>query len=150
MSHGLVNIGGSSTVGSHVWPLHCRALLTATIHETCEHLPAGGPSPADIHSARRGLKKSYALALLLHEAATEPCDAAIAVFERVRKSLGDARDLDVMGDVLETLKPELDPSFAADLKSLLAAEKNEHVALAALNPRNLCEDLQHQAALIDQ
>jgi CHAD domain-containing protein len=138
------------TIGSHVWPSHCRAVLVGAIQDSCRHFPTAGLSAADIHSARRGLKKSYALTLLFSEAAVESCDAATAVFERVRKCLGEARDLDVMDDMLESLEPELAPVFAGKLASLLAAERNGHVALAALNPRNLCEDLQRQADLIDQ
>jgi CHAD domain-containing protein len=149
MTQGFVAIGRTSSVGSHVWPLHCRAVLTATIQQTCKHFPAAGPSPADIHSARRGLKKSRALALLLRVEAAESDGAAIAVFERVRKSLAVARDLAVMGDMLGSLAPELDAPLVAKFASLLAAEKSGQVELAALDARNLCDDLQRQAALIE-
>lgn len=150
MTEGFVAIGRASTVGSHVWPLHCRAALTAAIRQTCKHFPASGPSPADIHSARRGLKKSRALVLLLREAVPGSDDAAIGVFERVRKSLGLARDLDVMCDTLDCLAPELDASLVVKLESLLAAEKKGNAALVAFDPRNPCNDLQRQAALAEQ
>lgn len=149
MTQGFVAIGRTSSVGSHVWPLHCRAVLIATIQQTCKHFPAAGPSPTDIHSARRGLKKSRALVQLLRTPATESDDAAIAVFERVRKSLGVARDLDVMGDMLVSLAPELDAVLLAKFETALADEKSGQVALAACDPRELCDDLQRQAALIE-
>ena len=38
MTQELVIIGRASSVGSHVWPLHCRADLTATIHGTEQDL----------------------------------------------------------------------------------------------------------------
>ena len=150
MKQGLVAIRRTSSVASHVWPLHCRAVLTATIQQTCKYFPAAGPSSDDIHSARRGLKKSRALALLLRAHVTEADGAAIAVFDRVRKSLGVARDLDVMGDTLVSLAPQIDAVLLAKLETALADEKAGQVALAAVDPRKLRDDLQRQAALIEQ
>ena len=150
MQEGFVANDRSSSIGSHVWPLHCRAVLTAAIRQTCSHLPVAGPSSADIHGARRGLKKSRALVRLLRTEIAETDDMAIAVFERVRKSLGTVRDLDVIVETLERLAPELEPSLVAKFESLLAAEKLRLSNLAVLEPRNLCEDLRRQAALIEQ
>jgi CHAD domain-containing protein len=153
MTQEFLSLRRAPPVGGHVWPLHCRSVLTAAIDETCQHLPASGPSSDDVHAARRGLKKSAALALLLRQTTGETsdaCDMAVDVFKRVRKSLGDTRDLDVMADVFASLRSDLDPAFAAKLESVLHREKKQHIALGALNPRHLCDDLERQAALIEQ
>lgn len=148
MTRGFAAIDPTSCVGSDAWPLHCRALLIATLEQTCQHF-AAAPSPVAIHNARRGLKKSRALVRLLRTGIVEPDASVIAVFERVRKSLGRARDLDVMGGLLRSLAPELDAAPVARLAALLAAEKSGEIALAARDPRNLREDLQRQAARVE-
>ena len=99
------------------WPLHCRVALVAAIDAAAEQFPRSGEDEARrIHDVRKTLKRAAGLARLFEPLVGAPADAARAALDAARRSVGRARDLDVLPGVLARMNA---PAKARDI--LLAA-----------------------------
>ena len=106
------------------WPDHCRRDLVSAMLEAAELFPHTGEDAAErIHQARKILKKARSLARLF--AATNDLAAydAISALDAARRTMGQARNLDVMPDVLKTLSGEIDAATSRRLGQAIAFER---------------------------
>jgi CHAD domain-containing protein len=114
------------------WPLHCRAALVAAIDAAAEQFPGSGEDEARrIHDVRKTLKRAAGLARLFQPLVGAPADAARAALDAARRSVGRARDLDILPGVLARMNA---PAKAREvlLKAIGAqrdAERRAHKAL---------------------
>ena len=105
------------------WPLHCRAALVEAIDAAAAQFPRSGEDEARrIHDVRKTLKRAAALARLFEPLVGAPAGAARAALDAARRSVGRARDLDVLPGVLTRLKA---PAKARDvLLAAIAAQRD--------------------------
>src|SRR5208283_5322901 len=107
---------------THIWPEYCRALLASSVAAAAERFPGRGEeAPESVHSVRKMLKESRALARLFLPSVGEPARVTIAALAVIRRRVGRARDIDVMESRLRRLKPA--PAFAAPLEEAIERER---------------------------
>ena len=111
--------------GAHdPWPEHCRRELVAAMLEAAELFPHSGQDRADrIHEARRALKKARALVRLFVMADDLAAYDVISALDKARRSIGQARNLDVMPAVLKSLAGEVDAGTSEQLITAIAFER---------------------------
>ncbi len=111
------------TASPRSWPLHCRAALVEAIVAAADHFPHPGQDKADrIHDVRKRLKGAAALARLFTPFVGAPAYQALHALGTARRSVGRARDLDILPGVLARLKG---PSEARDVLLRVIAEQRE-------------------------
>ena len=125
-------------MASDLWPGYCRALLAASIASAAKLFPGRGEAaPERVHSVRKTLKESRALARLFLKSVGEPARVSIASLAVIRRRVGQARDLDVMEARLGRLEPP--PDIAEPLRAAIARDRaaagRAHTALAARTAR---------------
>ncbi len=107
---------------THTWPGYCRALLASSVAAAAERFPGRGEeAPERVHSVRKTLKESRALARLFLPSVGEPARVTIAALAVVRRRVGPARDLDVMEGRLERLAPP--PEISGPLGEAIGRER---------------------------
>jgi len=123
---------------THIWPAYCRALLACSVAAAAERFPARGEeAPEKVHSVRKILKESRALARLFLPSVGEPARVTIAALAVVRRRVGRARDLDVMESRLGRLAPP--PEIAGPIEEAIqqerAAAQRAHTSFATAASR---------------
>jgi CHAD domain-containing protein len=123
---------------AHDWPGYCRTLLASSVAAAAERFPGRGEeAPERVHSVRKTLKESRALARLFLPSVGEPARVTIAALAVVRRRVGRARDLDVMESRLERLVPP--PEISGPLREAIAREREAaqraHTSFAAAASR---------------
>jgi CHAD domain-containing protein len=125
-----------------VWVELVRDELLSVLRQTLQHLRAQGMAPEDVHRARRLLKQANALALLLIDAVGPPAERAARDARVFRRELGEARDLDVIGETLEGFAPDLSRGSMQALRATLAARRQgPETNVRAPNPASLRREL---------
>ncbi len=93
------------TASRRSWPLHCRAALVEAILAAADQFPHPGQDEADrIHDVRRTLKAAAGLSRLFTPLVGAPAYEALKALNATRRSVGRARDLDILPGVLARLK----------------------------------------------
>jgi CHAD domain-containing protein len=125
-----------------------RAALGASLGAAADRFPRAGEDGAErIHEARRELKRAAALARLLAPILGAPAFGALDAVGAARRRVGRARDLDVMPDVLATLK--CDPGTSDLLLGAIEVERGKaRGELAGVDLARLEGDLRESAAAI--
>jgi len=105
------------------WPLHCRAALVEAILAAANRFPRPGQDKANrIHDVRKTLKGAAGLARLFTPLVGAPASRVLSALEAARRSVGRARDLDILPGVLERLKG---PARAQEALLAVIAEQRE-------------------------
>ena len=87
------------------WPLHCRAALVKAILAAADQYPNPGEDEAErIHELRKTLKGAAGLARLFIPLIGAPAYLAHSAIQAARRSVGRARDLDILPGALERVK----------------------------------------------
>jgi len=111
-------------VRAGAWPLHCQALLAASVRAAAQQFPGRGQQASErIHDVRKTLKEARAIARLFLPCLGEPARVTIAALAVTRRRVGRARDLDVIEQRLRRLAP---PSEIAE--PLIAAVARDRAA----------------------
>jgi CHAD domain-containing protein len=115
-------------VRAGAWPLHCQALLAASVRAAAQQFPGRGQQASErIHDVRKTLKEARAIARLFLPSLGEPARVTIAALAVTRRRVGRARDLDVIEQRLRRLAPP--PEIAEPL--IAAAARDRAAALSA-------------------
>ncbi|MGD0764554.1 MAG: CHAD domain-containing protein [Roseiarcus sp.] len=111
------------TASPRSWPLHCRAALVEAILAAADQFPHPGQDKANrIHDVRKTLKGAAGLARLFTPLVGAPASQVLGALEAARRSVGRARDLDILPGVLERLKG---PARAQEILLAVIAEQRE-------------------------
>ncbi len=111
------------TASRRSWPVHCRAALVEAILAAANQFPHPGQDKADrVHDVRKTLKAAAGLARLFTPFVGAPAYQALSALEAARRSVGRARDLDVLPAVLARLNA---PTRAHDILITVIAEERE-------------------------
>jgi len=111
------------TAARRSWPLHCRAALVEAILTAADQFPHPGPDEADrIHDVRRTLKAAAGLSRLFTPLVGAPAYDALKALNAARRSVGRARNLDILPGVLMRLKG---PAQAQEILLRVIAEQRE-------------------------
>jgi len=133
------------------WPEYCRGLLVGSVGSAARLFPGRGEAaPERVHSVRKVLKESRALARLLLGSVGEPARVTIASLAVIRRRVGQARDLDVIEARLGRLEPPPDvaqPIRAAIARDRAAARKT-HTTLATRAARTQLEAIAKRIAAL--
>jgi len=115
-------------VRAGAWPLHCQALLAASVRSAAQQFPGRGQQASErIHDVRKTLKEACAIARLFLPSLGEPARVTIAALAVARRRVGRARDLDVIEQRLRRLAP---PSEIGE-PLIAAVARDRAVALSA-------------------
>jgi CHAD domain-containing protein len=121
-------------VGARAWPLHCQALLAASVRTAAQQFPGRGQQASErIHDVRKTLKEARAIARLLLPCLGEPARVTITALAVTRRRVGRARDLDVIEQRLRRLDPpsEIAKPLTAAIARDRAAALSSHARFAA-------------------
>jgi CHAD domain-containing protein len=111
------------TASRRSWPLHCRAALVEAILAAADQFPHPGQDEADrIHDVRRTLKAAAGLSRLFTPLVGAPAYEALKALNATRRSVGRARDLDILPGVLARLNG---PTEAQEILLRVIAEQRE-------------------------
>jgi len=92
--------------------------------EAAEFFPHSGQDDIErIHFARRALKKARALARLFASSADPAAYDVISALDAARRTIGRARNLDVMPDVLKRLDGEVEAATSQQVGDAIAVER---------------------------
>ena len=87
------------------WMARARAALVVSLRAAASGFPEAGEDGAThIHNARKELKRAASLARLFTPIVGPPAYVALDAVDAARRSVGRARDLDILPGVLATLK----------------------------------------------
>ncbi len=118
------------TAARRSWPLHCRTALVEAILAAADQFPHPGQDEADrIHDVRKTLKAAAGLSRLFTPLVGAPAYEALKALNAARRSVGRARDLDILPGVLARLQA---PSETRDILLRVIAEQREAERLAHL------------------
>jgi CHAD domain-containing protein len=106
------------------WPNHCRRQLVGAMLEAAELFPHSGEDRAErVHAARKALKNARALARFFAGASELAAYEIISALDSARRKIGQARNLDVMPDVLKSLDGEIDAATSQHIGEAIAFER---------------------------
>jgi CHAD domain-containing protein len=137
---------------SRAWPDYCRALLASSVASAARLFPGRGEAaPERVHSVRKTLKESRALARLFLKNVGEPARITIASLAVIRRRVGQARDLDVIEARLERLEspPEVARPLGAAIARDRATARRAHTTLAARAARTQLEAIAKRIEALD-
>jgi len=134
------------------WPDHCRRALVGAMLEAAELFPHSGEDRAErIHQARRALKRARSLVRLFASGGDLAVYDMISALDTARRKVGQARDLDVMPDVLKSLEGEVDAATSQQLSSAIAFEREvAHIAHSDIDVASLASQLRAEARLVEK
>ena len=120
------------------WPLHCQALLAASVRAAALQFPGRGQQASErIHDVRKTLKEARAIARLFLPSLGEAARVTIAALAVTRRRVGRARDLDVIEQRLRRLAPpsEIGEPLIAAVARDRAAALGAHASFSAIASR---------------
>jgi CHAD domain-containing protein len=137
------------TASPRSWPLHCRAALIEAILAAAEQFPHAGEDKANrIHDVRKTLKGAAGLARLFTPMVGAPADHVLRALEAARRSVGRARDLDILPGLLERLKASTRAREAL-LAAIAEQREAERRAHRAIDVRGLAAQLRGLARSVE-
>jgi lipoprotein-anchoring transpeptidase ErfK/SrfK len=111
------------TASRRSWTVHCRAALVKAILAAANQFPEPGQDKLErVHDVRKTLKGAAGLARLFTPVVGAPAYQALSALKTARRSVGRARDLDVMPGVLARLSG---PTATRDVLLSAIAEQRE-------------------------
>jgi CHAD domain-containing protein len=125
-------------VRAGAWPLHCQALLAASVRAAARQFPGRGQHASErVHDVRKTLKEARAIARLFLPSLGEPARVTIAALAATRRRVGRARDLDVIEQRLRRLAPpsEIAKPLSEAIERDRAAALGAHASFAATASR---------------
>jgi hypothetical protein len=131
------------------WPVHCRTALIEAILAAADQFPHPGEDEANrIHDLRKTLKSAAGLARLFTPLVGAPAFQALSLVQATRRSVGRARDLDILPGVLARLKG---PTGARDVLLGVIAKQRAAVRRAhrAINVTGVAAELRELAASVE-